>query len=103
MATLESSAGLLAALTHAQQALRAGDPRAAEQALAPLLGAFGKDPRLLHMVGLVKMHVQAFAEAASFFARARAADPRASALAFSHGTALRWLENGTEAVAAFRD
>ena len=94
---------LLSALAYAEGALRAGDPGAAEKALAPLLGAFGDDPRLLHMMGLVKMHNRAFAEAASFFARARAADPRASALAFSHGTALRWLENVTEAVDAFRE
>ena len=62
----------------------------------------GADPRLLHMLGLVKMHQQGFAQAAGFFARARAADPRAAALAFSHGTALRWLERPAEAAEAFR-
>jgi tetratricopeptide (TPR) repeat protein len=99
----DAALSLLPALAQAEQALRAGDPAAAEQALTPLLGAFGADPRLLHMMGLVKMHRRDFAEAASFFARARAADPRASALAFSHGTALRWLESGAEAVDAFRE
>jgi tetratricopeptide (TPR) repeat protein len=103
MVPTEASSGLLPALAHAEHALRAGDTGAAEQALDPLLGAFGADPRLLHTMGLVKMHNRAFAEAASFFARARAADPRASALAFSHGTALRWLESGMEAVDAFRE
>jgi tetratricopeptide (TPR) repeat protein len=103
MVAPKSLPGLLPALAHAEHALRAGDPGAAERMLAPLLGAFGADPRLLHMMGLVKMHNRAFAEAAGFFARARDADPRASALAFSHGTALRWLERGAEAVAAFRE
>lgn len=91
------------ALAQAERALRAGDPDGAERLLAPLLSAFAHDPRLLHMMGLVEMHRSAYARAAGFFARARAADPRASALAFSHGTALRWLERGTEAVAAFRE
>jgi len=93
---------LLPALGHAEQALRAGDPDGAERLLAPLLRASANDPRLLHMMGLVEMHRSAYAQAASFFARARAADPRASALAFSHGTALRWLERREEAVEAFR-
>jgi tetratricopeptide (TPR) repeat protein len=42
--------------------------------------------------GLVRMHQQRFEEAAQFFGKARKADPREAVLAFSHGTALRWLE-----------
>jgi tetratricopeptide (TPR) repeat protein len=102
-ATAPSLPDLPSVLAHAEGALRAGDPGGAEQALVPLLHAHGGDPRLLHMMGLVKMHSRAFAEAATFFGRARAADPRASALAFSHGTALRWAERGAEAVDAFRE
>src|SRR6185503_3339588 len=103
MVTTAAITPLPQALALADQALRAGDPAAAERVLTPLLPPAGGDPRLLHMMGLVKMHSQAFAEAAIFFARARAADPRAAALAFSHGTALRWLESGTDAVDAFRE
>src|SRR3954464_10391647 len=102
MATMMENASLPRALAVADQALRAGDPGAAEQALTPLLRLSGADPRLLHMMGLVKMHSRNFEEAARFFAKAREADPKAAALAFSHGTALRWLERPTEAVEAFR-
>ena len=102
MVTFQANLGLPAALAQADQALRAGDPAAAEQVLIPLLDRFGADPRLLHMVGLVKMHQRTFEQAADFFARARAADPKAAALAFSHGTALRWLDRPAEAAEAFR-
>ena len=92
MVTTEANTPLPQALALADQALRAGDSAGAERVLAPLLPPAGGDPRLLHMLGLVKMHQQDHAQAAGFFARARAADPRAAVLAFSHGTALRWLE-----------
>ena len=102
MVTTAAITPLPQALALADQALRAGDPATAERVLTPLLPPAGGDPRLLHMLGLVKMHQQDFALAASLFARARAADPRAAALAFSHGTALRWLEQPAEAAEAFR-
>jgi len=102
MVTTAAITPLPQALALADQALRAGDPATAERVLTPLLPPAGGDPRLLHMLGLVKMHQQDFAQAAGFFARARAADPRAAALAFSHGTALRWLEQPAEAAEAFR-
>lgn len=99
MVTIKTNPGVARALAQADQALRAGDPAAAEGVLLPLSGE--ADPRLLHMMGLVKMHARDFQEAAGFFARARAADPRAAVLAFSHGTALRWLEQPAEAAEAF--
>src|SRR3569833_4307954 len=102
MGTTAAITPLPQALALADQALRAGDPATAERVLPPLLPPAGGDPRLLHMLGLVKMHQQDFALAASLFARARAAAPRAAALAFSHGTALRWLEQTAEAAEAFR-
>jgi len=102
MATTAANTPLPQALALADQALRAGDPIAAERVLAPLLPPAGGAPRLLHMLGLVKMHQQDYAQAAGFFARARAADPSAAVLAFSHGTALRWLEQPAAAVEAFR-
>jgi tetratricopeptide (TPR) repeat protein len=102
MVTIAANPSLSRALAQADQALRAGDPAAAEQVLAPLLGPSGSDPRLLHMMGLAKMHGRDFGAAAGFFAQARAVDPKAAALAFSHGTALRWLERPAEAAEAFR-
>ena len=102
MVTVEASPHLLRALAQADQALRAGDPGTAERTLVPLLETAGPDPRLLHMLGLARMHVRDFPGAADLFARARAADPRAAVLAFSHGTALRWLEQSMEAAEAFR-
>ena len=101
MVTTEANTPLPQALALADQALRAGDAAGAEHVLAPLLPPTGGDPRLLHMLGLVKMHQQDHAQAADFFARARVADPRAAVLAFSHGTALRWLERRAEAAVAF--
>ena len=55
------------------------------------------------MAGLVRMHQQRFADAAGLFARARAADPRAAKLAFSHATALQWMERPEEALGALKD
>lgn len=49
------------------------------------------------------MHQQRLADAALCFAKARAANPREAVLAFSHGTALRWLERHHEAVDAFKE
>ncbi len=103
MVTIVADPSLSRALALADQALRAGDPGTAERMLAPLLATSGSDPRLLHMLGLVKMHQQSFGPAVEFFAKARAADPKAAPLAFGHGTALRWLERHAEAVEAFRD
>src|ERR1700760_4846473 len=101
MVTTEANTPLPQALALADQALRAGDSAGAERVLASLLPPADGDPRLLHMLGLVKMHQKDHAQAASFFARARAADPRAAVLAFSHGTALRWLEQPAQAAEAF--
>ena len=89
------------ALAQADQALRSGNIEGADRALTPLLERFAGDPRLLHMAGLVRMHQQRFADAAQCFAQARAADPNEAVLAFSHGTALRWLERHGEAMDAF--
>ena len=91
------------AVALAGQALEAGDSEGAERRLAPLLQQAGGDPRLLHMAGLVRMHQQRFEEAAGFFARARTADPDAAALAFSHATALQWLERNEDALHALRE
>ena len=91
------------ALTAASAALQAGDPAGAERALAPHLAPSAANPALLNMAGLVRMHQQRFAEAAGFFARARAADPRAARLAFSHATALQWLEQPQAALAALKE
>jgi tetratricopeptide (TPR) repeat protein len=55
------------------------------------------------MAGLVRMHQQRFGDAAGLFARARSADPRAAKLAFSHATALQWMERPEEALAALKD
>jgi len=90
-------------LAQANQALQAGDPDGADRALAPLLARSPAHPRALHVAGLVRMHQQRFEDAAQFFAQAREADPREAILAFSHGTALRWLEKQREAAAAFKD
>lgn len=91
------------AVALAGQALEAGNSQGAERRLAPLLQQAGGDPRLLHMAGLVRMHQQRFEEAAGFFARARTADPDAAALAFSHATALQWLERNEDALHALRE
>ena len=103
MVTVQANPALQQALALANQFLRAGDAQGADSALAPLRDRFGDDPRLLHLTGLIRMHQQRFAEASDAFARARAANPREAVLAFSHGTALRWLEHHDQAVDAFRD
>ena len=103
MVEIQAGPALQQALALAAESLSAGDPQGADRALAPLLDRFPADPRLLHMAGMVRMHQQKAADAAQLFSRARAADPRAAQLAFSHGTALQWLEQPEEAVAAFRD
>lgn len=103
MVTLQATPALQQSLHLADQYLRAGDPDAADRTLAPLLERFPANPKLLHLAGLVRMHQQRHEEAAGFFARARAAEPREAVLAFSHGTALRWLERHRQAAEAFRD
>src|SRR3954464_2220401 len=102
MVTTAAHPSLFQALSLADGALRAGDPAAAGRLLEPLSPRFGDDPRLLHMLGLVAMHAPDFVAAESYFAGARAADPKAPALAFSHGTALRWLERHADAVDAYK-
>ena len=103
MVTLQATPALQQSLLLADQMLRAGDPDAAGRVLDPLLDRFPADPRLLHLSGLIRMHQQRHEEAAGLFARARAAEPREAVLAFSHGTALRWLERHSQAAEAFRD
>ena len=103
MDTLQAAPVLQQSLFLADQMLRAGDPEAADRVLAPLLDRFAANPKLLHLAGLIRMHQQRHQEAAGFFARARAAEPREAVLAFSHGTALRWLEQHAQAAEAFRD
>jgi tetratricopeptide (TPR) repeat protein len=103
MVAIRANPGLQQALALANQLLQAGDAIAADAALAPLLERFAGDPRLLHLTGLVRMHLQRFEDAARLFADARAANPREAALAFSHGTALRWLERHGEAIDAFKN
>jgi tetratricopeptide (TPR) repeat protein len=100
MAASPPNPDLLQALATASQALRMGDTGTADRVLTPLLDQ--TDPRLLHLAGVVRMHQQRHAEAADLFARARAADPREALLAFSHGTALRWLQRPAEAAQAFK-
>ena len=89
------------ALSQASQHLQAGNTAAADAMLLPLLEQFSSDPRLLHLVGTVRMHQNRHAEAAQLFERARTANPREAVLAFSHATALRWLERHGEAADAF--
>lgn len=84
-------------------ALQMGDLGSAGRILEPLLDASLNDAAMLNMAGLLRMHQQRFAEAADFFSRARIADPYAARLAFSHGTALQWLERADEAIGAFQD
>src|SRR5882757_9535542 len=103
MVTVQAHSEVQQALALASQFLRAGDAEAADRALAPHLKRFAADPRLLHLSGLVRMHQQRFQEAADSFAAARTADPREAVLAFSHGTALRWLERHVEAIDAFKE
>ncbi|MFO1247459.1 MAG: tetratricopeptide repeat protein [Alphaproteobacteria bacterium] len=100
MMAIQENPGLLQALGTASQALQAGDPDSAQRALAAWLEQ--NDPRVLHLAGLVAMHQQRHEDAATLFGRARAADPRAPVLAFSHGTALRWLQRNEEAGKAFK-
>jgi tetratricopeptide (TPR) repeat protein len=102
MVTIQAISTLQQALKLANQFLGAGDAQAADAVLAPLLERFVDDPRLLHLTGLVRMHQQRFEDAARLFENARAADPREALLAFSHGTALRWLERHVEATDAFK-
>jgi len=101
MAIMTANSAIPEALARASQALQAGDAGGAEQSLAPLLERFPTDPRLLHLAGVARMHQQRHAEAATLFERARAANPKEAVLAFSHATALRWLERHDEAAQAF--
>jgi tetratricopeptide (TPR) repeat protein len=103
MVTVQAHGDVQQALALASQLLRAGNAEAADRVLAPHLKRLAADPRLLHLSGLVRMHQQRFEEAADSFARARIADPREAVLAFSHGTALRWLERHVEAIDAFKE
>lgn len=102
MVSIPEKDGVRQALAAAGAALQAGDVAGADRHLAPHLGQ-AADPALLHMAGLIRMHQQRFADAANFFARARAADPRAARLAFSHATALQWLEQPEAALDALQD
>ncbi len=101
MAILQADPTLRQAITRASQCLRAGDLAGAEQILAEVPSS--GDPALLHITGALRMHQQRHAEAAALFGRARLADPRAAALAFSHGNALQWLEQHAAAADAFRE
>ena len=103
MVTLQANPGTQQTLALASQSLQAGDAERADRILAPVVERFPADPRVLHLAGLVRMHQQRFEEAARFFAAARTAEPREAVLAFSHGTALRWLERHLEAIDAFKD
>jgi tetratricopeptide (TPR) repeat protein len=90
------------ALAQARQALRVGDLMGAETVLAPWLArGLGDQPPLLYIAGVLRMHQQRHAEAADLFAQARAAEPGEAAFAFSHGTALQWLDRPDDAVVAF--
>ena len=102
-ASPEALASLRQSLAQADHMLHAGNPDAADRLLAPLLSLFTGDPRLLHLIGLIRMHQQRYQEAADFFARARAVNPGEAVLAFCLGTALRWLERHDEAASAFKD
>jgi len=103
MVTTQEKDSLRQVLAAASTALQAGDLAGADRVLGPHLGPTTADPALLHMAGLVRVHQQQFEDAAGYFARARAADPRAARLAFSHATALQWLERPQEALAALKD
>ncbi|HET7086657.1 MAG TPA: tetratricopeptide repeat protein [Rhizomicrobium sp.] len=100
MVTIAPPTGALYA--RASQLLQAGDAEGADRLLAPCLEEGSSDPRLLHLMGTVRMRQQRFADAARFFAQARQANPDEAVLAFSHGTALRFLEQQREAAAAFQ-
>ena len=64
MVAIQAHPGLQQALALANQLLRAGDAKAADAALAPLLERFADDARMLHLTGLVRMHQQRFEDAA---------------------------------------
>ncbi len=102
MVTIRGKEGVRQVLVAANAALQAGEVATADQLIRLYLDDGSSDPALLHTAGLVRMHQQQFVAAVDFFARARAADPGAAPLAFSHGTALRWLGRPAEAVEAFR-
>jgi predicted Zn-dependent protease len=101
MVAITANSAIPSALARASQFLQAGDAAAADRTLTPLLERFPTDPRLLHLAGVTRMHQQRHAEAAGLFERARAANPQEPVLAFSHATALRWLERHDEAAQAF--
>src|SRR5689334_17334363 len=82
---------------------RTGDPDAAQRELAAVLYRFAANAKLLHLTGMVRMHQQRYREAADLLAHARTAEPPEAVLAYSHGTALRWLEQHGEAAEALRD
>jgi tetratricopeptide (TPR) repeat protein len=103
MVSIQEKDGVRQVLAAAGAALQAGDVAGADRIMTPHQGPSAADPALLHMAGLVRMHQQRFADAAACFARARAADPRAAELAFSHATALQWLGQPQEALAALKD
>ncbi len=103
MVSIQEKNGVQEVLAAASAALQKGDVAGADRIMAPHLGPSAADPALLHMAGLVRMHQQRFEDAAACFARARAADPRAAELAFSHATALQWLGRPQEALAALKD
>jgi tetratricopeptide (TPR) repeat protein len=103
MVSIQEKESVRQVLAAASTALQRGDVAGADRIIAPHLNPSAADPALLHMAGLVRMHQQRFADAAGFFARARAADPRAPELAFSHATALQWLGQPQDALAALKD
>ena len=103
MVTIQDRHAVHQALAAAGAALAAGDIAGADRAIQQHVSPAAGNPALLHMAGLVRMHQQRYADAADLFARARAADPGAAKLAFSHATALQWLERPDEALTALKD
>jgi len=85
----------------AVRALQQGNLAAAEQALAPLLTAT-PDPAVLHMLGVVRLHQNRFAEAEQIMARARAGNPKSPVFAYGHGSALARAGQPDAAIEAFR-
>ena len=94
-ATLNSSIAL------GWQLLQAGNHKAADEMVRPLL-ARGINDELASLVGAIRLQQGRFAEAAPLFERARALHPREVRFAFLHGTALAGMNQFEQAMAAFQ-
>lgn len=82
--------------------LQAGDYAAAERLLTGLVAQL-PDPQLFYLLGVARLSLSRFAEAAEAFTEARAGAPNQARPAFGHGEALARLGRDAEAAQAYRD